>query len=220
MVLKDGVVLSLGDAAVVRYTLGPYGVNAYQVVCRATQRALLIDAPEGVARVRFDVPPQGVVLTHGHGDHTAGLRAFLEKKPVPVLAHALDAPRLPVPPDDFLEDGRDVPLGALSLRVLHTPGHTPGSVCLLFGSVLFSGDTLFPNGPGRTETPGAFRRILQSLAEKIFALPDAVLVFPGHGPPTNVGYERAAYEAFVGRGYPEGLCGDVTWTPPHPALSP
>lgn len=219
MVLKDGVLLTLGDAVVVRHTLGPYGVNAYQVVCRSSRRALWIDAPEGIGAVRFDMPPQAVVLTHGHGDHTAGLRAFLEKTPVPVLAHALDAPRLPVPPDGFLEDGRDISVGSLSLRVLHTPGHTPGSVCLLLGKVLFSGDTLFPNGPGRTETPEAFRRILDSLAQKIFTLPDAVLVFPGHGPPTNVGYEREAYEAFVSRGYAKDLCGDVTWMPPHPALS-
>jgi len=211
MVLKDGVVLSLGEAVVVRYTLGPYGVNAYQVVCRRTRRALCIDAPEGVATVGCDVPPQAIVLTHGHGDHTAGLRAFLEKVPVPVLAHALDAPRLPLPPNGFLEDGRDVSVGALRLQVLHTPGHTPGSVCLLFGNVLFSGDTLFPNGPGHTDSPAAFRQIVDSLERKIFTLPDAVVVFPGHGPPTNVGYERAAYQAFRARGYPQNLCGDVVW---------
>lgn len=220
MGLKSGVVLSLGDAVVVRHTLGPYAVNAYEVVCRITGRGLLIDAPEGVDTVRFDPPPQALVLTHGHGDHTGGLLHFLKKTPVPVMAHALDAPRLPAAPDVFLKDGQDIAVGRLSLRVMHTPGHTPGSICLFFQNVLFSGDTLFPNGPGRTESPEAFRLILQSLADKIFPLPDTVVVFPGHGPPTNVGYERTAYEAFLQRGYPRDLSGDVTWAPPPPALSP
>jgi|YNPNPStandDraft_1061719.scaffolds.fasta_scaffold27307_2 glyoxylase-like metal-dependent hydrolase (beta-lactamase superfamily II) len=210
---KDGVLLSLGDAVVARYTLGPYAVNAYEVVCRTTQKSLLIDAPEGIAAVGFQGNPEAVALTHGHGDHTAGLADLLQKRPLSLLAHALDAPRLPVGPDDFLEEGRPVTAGALTLSVFHTPGHTPGSVCMLFSHVLFAGDTLFPNGPGHTDSPAAFRQILDSLERKIFTLSDAVLVFPGHGPPTNVGYERAAYQAFRARGYPENLCGDVVWNP-------
>lgn len=212
MVLKNGVLLTRSDAVVARYTLGPYAVNAYEVMCRKTGRGLLIDAPEGVAAVPFHVRPGAVALTHAHGDHTGGLKLLVDSVGLPVWVHGLDAPRLPVRPDLLLEDGQDISVGGLRLRVLHTPGHTPGSVCFLWDNILFSGDTLFPNGPGRTESPAAFRRIMDALTHTIFTLPDTVLVFPGHGPPTNVGYERAAFDAFVRRGYPEDLCGDVVWT--------
>ncbi len=211
MGLKDGVLLTLGDALVTRYTLGPYAVNAYELVCRKTGSVLLIDAPLGIDTIPFQGPLSAVVITHGHGDHTQGLKSLVEKTGVAVWVHALDAPRLPVSPRGLFHEDGDILLGSLSVRLLHTPGHTPGSLCLSFQNVLFSGDTLFPNGPGRTETPEAFRQILDSLKRQIFTLSDTVLVFPGHGAPTNVGYERRAFMAFLRRGYPENLCGDVVW---------
>ncbi len=212
MRLKDGVLLTLGEALVTRYTLGSYAVNAYELVCRKTGLELLIDAPQGIDTVAFQGPLSAVVITHAHGDHTEGLRSLVEKTGVPVWVHALDAPRLPVKPDMVFDEDQEISVGALTVCVWHTPGHTPGSLCLSFQNVLFSGDTLFPDGPGHTDSPEAFRRILDSLDRKIFTLPDTVLVFPGHGPPTNVGYERRAFETFLRRGYPENLCGDVVWT--------
>ncbi|ROR02905.1 MBL fold metallo-hydrolase [Desulfosoma caldarium] len=212
MGLKNGIVLTLGDVMVARHTLGPYAVNAYELVCRKTGQGILIDAPQGIDTVRFQAPLKALVLTHTHVDHIQGLQSLVDKTGIPVWVQALDAPRLPVNPDLVLQDDQDLAVGSLTGRVLHTPGHTPGSLCLRFGQVLFSGDTLFPNGPGRTETPAAFRQILASLTQKIFTLPDTVLVFPGHGPPTNVGYERTAFEAFLRRGVPENMCGDVAWS--------
>lgn len=212
MGLKNGVLLTLGDVIVARHTLGPYAVNAYELVCRKTGQGLLIDAPQGIDTVGFQAPLKAVVLTHTHADHTQGLKSLVDKTGIPVWVQALDAPGLRVNPDLLLQDDQDLAVGSLTVRVLHTPGHTQGSLCLWFGHVLFSGDTLFPNGPGRTENPAAFRHILESLTRKIFTLPDTVLVFPGHGPPTNVGYERAAFEAFLRRGVPEDLCGDVVWS--------
>ncbi|MGQ9794815.1 MBL fold metallo-hydrolase [Desulfosoma sp.] len=212
MLLKSGVLLTLGDAVVARYTLGPYAVNAYEVVCRKIGQGLLIDAPQGIDTVRFQGPLQALVLTHTHEDHTQGLKNLVERTGIPVGVQLLEAPRLPVKPALVFEEDQELSVGALTLRVIHTPGHTPGSLCLLLHNVLFSGDTLFPNGPGRTESPDAFRRILESLTRKIFTLPDTVLVFPGHGPPTNVGYERMAFEGFLRRGYPDNLYGDVVWS--------
>lgn len=212
MALKSGVLLTLGDAIVARYTLGPYEVNAYEVVCRKTGQGLLIDAPQSIEAVPFQGLLKAVVLTHTHEDHTQGLKNLVKRTRIPVGVQLLDAPRLSLKPDLVFQDDQDLSVGSLTLRVIHSPGHTPGSLCLLLHNVLFSGDTLFPNGPGRTESPAAFRRILETLTRKIFTLPDTVLVFPGHGPPTNVGYERTAFEGFVRRGYPDDLHGDVIWS--------
>jgi len=99
----------------------------------------------------------------------------------------------------------------VSLRVLHTPGHTPGSLCLLFGKHLFSGDTLFPGGPGKTGTPAAFEQIVNSITEKLFVLPDETLVYPGHGEDTILGKEKQAFAVFSSRPSNPGLCGDVLW---------
>ncbi|WP_084076225.1 MBL fold metallo-hydrolase [Desulfacinum infernum] len=208
---SDPVLLTMGEMRVLRFVLGPYQVNAYGLVCRETGETLLIDAPRGILAALEDVLPKAVVLTHGHGDHTEGLAELVHALAVPVFCHGEDAPRVPVSGLKPLGDGDSLSVGSLTVRVLHTPGHTPGSLCLHSGNVLFSGDTLFPRGPGHTDSPAAFRRILQSLEEKIFVLPVSTLVLPGHGPPTNVGMERDASRAFLARGLPEDLCGDVDW---------
>jgi len=95
--------------------------------------------------------------------------------------------------------------------VLHTPGHTPGSLCLLSGKHLFSGDTLFPGGPGKTGNPAAFEQIINSITEKLFILPDETLVYPGHGEDTVLGKEKQEFAVFSSRPRTPGLCGDVLW---------
>jgi len=128
-----------------------------------------------------------------------------------VAAHARDAPDLPAPADVLLQDGEVVSFGALELKVLHTPGHTPGSVCFLIGRYLIAGDTLFPGGPGHTRTPADFRQILGSITGMIFALPDDTLVYPGHGEATILGREKLAFQVFSTRSHAPDLCGDVVW---------
>jgi glyoxylase-like metal-dependent hydrolase (beta-lactamase superfamily II) len=95
---------------------------------------------------------------------------------------------------------------------LHTPGHTPGSVCFLIANYLIAGDTIFPGGPGRTGSPADFKRILDSLTGKIFVLPDDTRVFPGHGNSTILGKERQSFAAFSEQGLDANLCGDVLWS--------
>lgn len=128
-----------------------------------------------------------ILNTHGHPDHTAGNEAFT----FPIMIHKLDAPFLSVSPERFLEDGDVIKLGGLDLEVLHTPGHTPGGVAIRCGGVLFSGDTLFFEGVGRTDLPGgSSEALIKSIKEKLMTLPDSVKVFPGHGPETTIEHER------------------------------
>ena len=141
--------------------------------------------------------------THGHADHIAGDAAF----GYPVYIHELDEPCLSdarrnlsfmtgsdvMPPvtGKLLRDGDIIDIGGIRFEVIHTPGHTPGGICLRCGDVLFSGDTLFYEGVGRTDAPGGdHEALIRSIRERLMALPDTVRVFPGHGPETTIGHER------------------------------
>jgi len=152
-----------------------------------------------------------IIITHTHPDHLGAFREVRDKLKAPVAIHPSEAGLLPSPPDLTLEDGDVVSFGTVGLRVLHTPGHTPGSLCLLAGRHLFSGDTLFPGGPGKTGTPAAFEQIVDSITEKLFALPDETVVYPGHGEDTILGKEKQEFAIFSSRPRTPGLCGDVLW---------
>ncbi|MFQ6037506.1 MAG: MBL fold metallo-hydrolase [Candidatus Aminicenantales bacterium] len=192
----------------------PFGTNAYVLISRKTRESLLIDAPgdpQGLLKLLEDTTPQAILITHSHGDHTDALQETKNALSIPVAAHPADAPSLPVEAEMLLSDGNIVSFGSVTLEVLHTPGHTPGSLCFLAETILFSGDTLFPAGPGRTGRPEDFRQILRSLEEKIFVLPDATRVYPGHGEPTVLEKEKKEFAVFASRSHPPDLCGDVLW---------
>jgi glyoxylase-like metal-dependent hydrolase (beta-lactamase superfamily II) len=99
----------------------------------------------------------------------------------------------------------------VTLEVIHTPGHTPGSLCFLCEKYLLSGDTIFPGGPGKTGSPEEFQEIVESLQKKIFVLPEDVKIYPGHGNPTVLKKEKEEFAAFSARSHDPGLCGDVLW---------
>ncbi len=155
--------------------------------------------------------PQHILITHGHVDHVAGLPELKSFLNVPVAVHRADASALPLPADVFLQDGEIVFCGILQLQVMHTPGHTPGSLCFLVDGHLIAGDTLFPGGPGHTRSPEDLRQILESITRKILTLPDETMVLPGHGQGTILGKEKQAFQAFSARPQPPDLCGDVLW---------
>jgi len=194
--------------------LEPFGTNAYIVVCRATGDSVLIDAPGEAKKIveRLEgTNPRYILMTHGHIDHVGALSELKSRLEIPVSAHSLDAGNLPVHPDILLNDGDEVSFGSVRLMVLHTPGHTPGSVCFLTGQYLISGDTIFPGGPGRTNTPGDLKRIIESITDKIFPLPDATRVHPGHGDSTVLKKEKEEFAVFSSRPHAPNLCGDVLW---------
>ncbi len=192
----------------------PYGTNAYILVCQLTRECVLIDAPGDTEKIiagMVGTNPKLILITHSHFDHTGALRELKDRLNIPVAVHRYDADGLPLIPDVTLNDGDSVSFGKINLEVLHTPGHTPGSLCFLYGRFLFSGDTLFPAGPGRTGTPAAFVQILRSLKDKIFILPENTFIYPGHGASTILKKEKAEFGVFSSRTHPPNLCGDVLW---------
>ena len=194
--------------------LGPYGTNAYILVCRNTGESVIVDAPADagkILRLLKGTRPKYILITHNHMDHTGALSELKSTLDLPIAAHADDAGGLPVPADQLLSHGDVISFGDIKLSVLYTPGHTPGSICFLTGSCLIAGDTLFPDGPGRTGSPADFKRILESLTGKIFVLPDDTQVFSGHGNSTILAKERKAFEDFSARQHEPNLCGDVLW---------
>jgi glyoxylase-like metal-dependent hydrolase (beta-lactamase superfamily II) len=197
-----------------RLELGPFSTNTYVLTCRKTGDSIVVDAPGQVGRILTllkDTRPRYILMTHSHMDHTGGLSQLKSALNVEVAAHPEDAKHLPVKPDVLLNDGDEPPFGADQVQVIHTPGHTPGSLCFLFGGYLIAGDTLFPGGPGKTSSPGHFRQIIESITRKIFRLSDDIRVFPGHGEATTLGKEKKAFQVFSSRPHDPNLCGDVLW---------
>lgn len=204
------------DSAVriTRLELEPFGTNSYILVCQATRDSLVVDAPGDADKVLAELEgtnPRYIVITHDHFDHIVGLDELKAKLKVPVAIHPKDAGSLSFSPDIKLAGGDTLELGKLKLRVLHTPGHTAGSVCLLLGKYLIAGDTIFPGGPGKTGSPADLKKIIDSIIGKIFVLPDETEVYPGHGGSTVLGKERKEFAVFVSKPHDPGLCGDVLW---------
>jgi hydroxyacylglutathione hydrolase len=198
-----------------RLILGPFETNSYILTCRVTGESVVVDAPadaDTILRHVKPTTPRYILITHTHMDHLGALTELRAELQIPVAAHPLDAGRLQSPPDMALPDSGSVSFGRIALHVLHTPGHTPGSVCFLIEKFLLSGDTIFSGGPGRTNSPGDFRQIIESIRSKIFPLPDDTRIYPGHGDSAVLGDEKAKFAAFSSRPHAPDLCGDVLWS--------
>lgn len=197
-----------------RLELGPFGTNAYIVDYPSTQESVLVDAPaepEVIINKLGSATLKYILLTHNHIDHIGALVQLRAELEVPLAAHSADASNLAPPPEILLNDGDVIRLGELKFTVLHTPGHTPGSLCFNVGPYLISGDTIFPGGPGKTGSPDDFRQIIKSITEKIFVLPDDTQIYPGHGDPTVVKKEKDEFAVFASRRHAQDLQGDVLW---------
>jgi hydroxyacylglutathione hydrolase len=197
-----------------RLELGPYGTNSYLLTCLKTGAHVVVDAPGEAEKIVSRLNghrPQYILITHNHVDHVGGIAELVSLLHVPVAAHPADAIELPVPVEKKLQDGDLIAVGALQLKVLHTPGHTPGSVCFLTDRFLIAGDTLFPGGPGHTRSPEDFRQILASITLKLLVLADDTLIYPGHGEGAVLGKEKPAIQRFFARLHAPDLCGDVVW---------
>jgi len=195
--------------------VGPLASNCYIVGSSSTKQGMIIDPGAEAGTILRTVRQMGlaislIVVTHAHIDHIDALRAVKERTNAGFALHEAEqaslstAPPLgvlaslgltaftPYPqPDRLLKDGDDINIGGLQFEVLHTPGHSPGGICLLGHGVVFSGDTLFNCGIGRTDfAGGSYERLIKSIHEKLMVLPDETIVYPGHGPPTTIGDER------------------------------
>jgi glyoxylase-like metal-dependent hydrolase (beta-lactamase superfamily II) len=193
------------EVEVRKFSVGPMDNNVYLLRESASNTALLIDAANDAERILTevaDVDVVGIVTTHGHWDHWQALDEVRGHTGAPALLHPADAALVQAETDGDLEDGARLAFGRASVRLVHTPGHTPGSTCVLLGDTqLFTGDTLFPGGPGRVTTPGEFEQIMQSLEQRLFTLPDETWVYPGHGDDTTLGTERPSIPEWRARGW-------------------
>ncbi len=208
------VIVEDDNIRIEKLSLGPFGTNTYLLICQKTRNSLIVDAPGEADKVlkRLEgTQPRYILMTHNHMDHVEALADLKSALNVPLAAHADDAAGLPVKPEQYLEDGDTITFGDIQLRVLHTPGHTPGSLCFLTGNYLISGDTIFPGGPGKTWSPADFKKIVASLTAKIFSLPDDTEVYPGHGDGTVIKKEKQEFETFQAKPQDPNLCGDVVW---------
>lgn len=190
------------------------GNNGYLVTCPDTNEAVLIDTPgepEKLLGVIGDENIKAILITHNHRDHLAGFDEITGKVAAPVGISPADAHALPKAPDLELTDGKIIKFGNQELEVLNTPGHTDGASCFRVGKHLFSGDTLFPGGPGKSRSPEAFAQLLNSVTSKLMPLSDDTAVYPGHGGDTTIGEARRRYTDFASRSHPADLCGDVDW---------
>ena len=193
---------------------GPYDNNAYLVVCPETNESIIIDTPADPSQLieaAKATKVKAILITHNHFDHIQGLTEVTSATGAPVAIGEADAQALPKAADFFLKDGQEVKAGTVSLKAMSTPGHTPGSTCLASGKHLFTGDTLFPGGPGKTRTPENFIQSVESITGRLFKLDDDVMVYPGHGDDGDLQTSKQEYKIFASRDHRNDLCGDVLW---------
>ncbi len=198
--------------------------NAYLLTCNRTGKCIVIDTPDQPlelieAASRFDV--QAVLITHNHLDHLQGFNDVLGATPVPVGIGSDDAHAIMSRPHGEIDvsHGNLISFGDITLRAIATPGHTPGSTCYMLPSEqpgatphVFTGDTLFPGGPGKSGSPEAFTRLVSSIESNLLTLPEDTVVLPGHGKPTTIKESQREYETFSSKPRRTDLHGDVTWT--------
>jgi glyoxylase-like metal-dependent hydrolase (beta-lactamase superfamily II) len=201
-----------------KHIVGLLQVNCYLVWPEGSREAAVID-PGGRGRKLLEslheknLELRYIFHTHGHWDHTGASPFLYRQTSAPTYMHPADHnPRSLLsrlfrkghPSLLPLADGQTVPLGPLLFKAIHTPGHSPGSVCLLIADALFTGDLLFAGGVGRFDLKGgSFRELVKSLRERLAPLPDQLRVFPGHGPETTLGHERATNSLFRSKSRPE-----------------
>jgi glyoxylase-like metal-dependent hydrolase (beta-lactamase superfamily II) len=193
------------DVRIDKYVVGPFENNVFVVRDRGSGDALIIDAANEhdlLLEVSRATGVRRVLTTHGHWDHIQAVTA-LRDAGIEVGVAGADAEMLPSY-DFTIPDDEVLTVGSLRLRSIHTPGHTPGSTCFRLEGhpVLFSGDTLFPGGPGTTRFENAsFATIITSIDRRLFTLDPGTLVFPGHGLDTTIGTERPHLDEWIERGW-------------------
>lgn len=200
----------IGDLALAKVAVGPMNNNAYLLTCAATGEQVLIDAANEAGTLLELIGDAGlarVITTHQHADHSQALAEVVAATGAETVAGDADADGLPVSVLTRVNDGARIRVGTAELEVIHLAGHTPGSIALLYDDPdgiahLFSGDSLFPGGPGRTTSPEDFTSLMNDLEAKVFdRFPDDTWVYPGHGNDTTLGAERPHLAEWRERGW-------------------
>jgi len=197
-----------------KMALGSFENNVYVILDPDKKESVIIDpaaeadriveAVQGT-RVRF------ILQTHCHMDHIMALDPVRSATKAPVGIHPADEKAFGVRADLHLEDDQILDIGNNKIRVIHTPGHTPGGACFLIDHHLLSGDTLFQGGPGKTASPADFEQIVKSITQRLFRLPDDTICYTGHGPNTTIGEAKKDYQVFAGKKRTKPVYGDVVW---------
>jgi glyoxylase-like metal-dependent hydrolase (beta-lactamase superfamily II) len=200
----------LPGLTITKVAVGPMDNNAYLLRCTQTGELALIDAAneaDTLLRLIGDTPLATIITTHRHWDHHGALAEVEQATGAATVAHPEDAPELPVPVTRPVQNGDTISVGNCQLSVIHLRGHTPGSIALLYDGDgeqhLFTGDSLFPGGPGNTQQdPQRFDSLMTDLEQRVFAeLPDGTWVYPGHGSDTTIGAERPHVPEWRARGW-------------------
>lgn len=205
---------TLDALTITKISVGPMDNNAYLLVCRSTNEALLIDAANDHERLSDllgsspDRPRlRTIVTTHQHADHWQALSALAGAHGTSTAAHELDAAVLPVPPDVLVDHGDTINVGEVPLSIIHLRGHTPGSIAVVYDDPtghphLFTGDSLFPGGVGKTTSADNFASLINDVEDRLFAvLPDDTWFYPGHGDDSTLGKERPSLAEWRSRGW-------------------
>lgn len=196
----------------IKIVVGSYEVNCYIIYCSNTKEAIIIDPGDEANRILNEVKKNElkvkyIVLTHGHGDHIGAVKEIIKALNIPLLAHVDEKELLedrnknlsyimPTGPteliaDKLLKDGSIIRFGNVGAKVIHTPGHTKGGICLKMGNLLFTGDTIFRASIGRTDLYGGnYQSLINSIKNRLMHLDDSIMIFPGHGDSSTIAYER------------------------------
>ena len=175
--------------------VGTFENNVYVVACKQTAASVIVDAASdatAVIELAGDTFPSAILTSHGHADHVGAAKEVATRLGIPIRLHRADWEICPIAVDEPMEPG-ELKIGEAVVHLIHTPGHTPGSMVITTTGAVLTGDTLFPGGPGATRFPYSdFDQIMDSLESRIFTLADDTIVMPGHGRDTTLGTERPA----------------------------